>query len=210
MADQWMLKGVEYGNCNCDYGCPCQFGAPTTNGTCEAIVCGRIDEGHFNDVSLDGLKWAMVVAWPGEIAEGNGRQQAIIDDSADPAQREALKTILHGGSTAPGGTHFFVYNSTMSEVLETLYAPVDLEIDLAARKASLNVAGVVQSRGVPIINPHSGDEYLAEIRLPNGFEYTVAHMGSGTTTATGAIRLDLSDSYGQFNELHMNQDGVIR
>ena len=210
MADQWTIKGVEYGNCNCDYGCPCQFTAPTTHGKCEAIVCGRIDEGHFNDTTLEGLKWAMVVAWPGEIAEGNGRQQVIIDDSADAAQREALKTILHGGSTAPGGTHFFVYNSTMSEVLETLYAPVDVEIDIAARKASLNVSGVVQSTGVPIINPHSGDEHLAEIRLPNGFEYTVAHIGSGTTKATGAIQLDLSDSYGQFNELHMNQDGVIR
>ena len=82
MADQWMIKGVEYGNCNCDYGCPCQFTAPTTHGKCEAIVCGRIDEGHFNDTTLEGLKWAMVVAWPGEIAEGNGRQQVIIDDSA--------------------------------------------------------------------------------------------------------------------------------
>ena len=20
MADQWMIRGVEYGNCNCDYG----------------------------------------------------------------------------------------------------------------------------------------------------------------------------------------------
>ena len=173
-------------------------------------MCGRINQGHFNDTTLDGLKWAMVLAWPGEIAEGNGRQQAIIDDSADPAQREALRKILHGESTTPGATHFFVYNSTMSEVLETLYAPVDLEIDIAARKASLSVSGVVQSTGAPIINPHSGDEHLAEIRLPNGFEYTVAHMGSGTSKTTGAIEMELSESYGQFNELHMNQDGVIR
>ena len=210
MADQWTIDGVEYGNCNCDYGCPCQFSAPSTHGKCEAIVCGRINQGHFNDTTLDGLKWAMVLAWPGEIAEGNGRQQAIIDDSADPAQREALRKILHGESTTPGATHFFVYNSTMSEVLETLYAPVDLEIDIAARKASLSVSGVVQSTGAPIINPHSGDEHLAEIRLPNGFEYTVAHMGSGTSKTTGAIEMELSESYGQFNELHMNQDGVIR
>ena len=210
MADQWTIDGVEYGNCNCDYGCPCQFSAPSTHGKCEAIVCGRINQGHFNDTTLDGLKWAMVLAWPGEIAEGNGRQQAIIDESADPAQREALRKILHGESTTPGATHFFVYNSTMSEVLETLYAPVDLEIDIAARKASLSVSGVVQSTGAPIINPHSGDEHLAEIRLPNGFEYTVAHMGSGTSKTTGAIEMELSESYGQFNELHMNQDGVIR
>ncbi len=21
----WVLEGTEYGNCNCDHGCPCQF-----------------------------------------------------------------------------------------------------------------------------------------------------------------------------------------
>ena len=40
MADQWMVRGVEYGNCNCAYGCPCQFNSPTTNGNCEAVVTG--------------------------------------------------------------------------------------------------------------------------------------------------------------------------
>ena len=32
----WELQGTEYGNCNCDYGCPCQFnGRPTSpDGDC--------------------------------------------------------------------------------------------------------------------------------------------------------------------------------
>ena len=210
MADQWTLRGVEYSNCNCDYGCPCQFSAPTTNGFCEAAVGGLIEEGHFNDVSLNGLKWAMMLQWPGEIAAGNGKQQVVIDESADDQQREALRKILHGESTRPGATVFFVYNSTMSEVLETLYAPIELDIDVEARKAHFKVPGVVESTGTPIIDPISGGEHRARIELPNGFEYTVAEMGSGTTKATGAIRLDLSGSSGQFNILHMNQDGVIR
>ncbi len=210
MADQWTLRGVEYGNCNCDYGCPCQFSAPTTNGFCEAVVGGLIEEGHFNDISLSGLKWAMILQWPGEIASGNGKQQVVIDESADDQQREALRKILHGESTRPGATVFFVYNSTMSEVLETLYAPIELDIDVEARKAHFKVPGVVESTGTPIIDPISGGEHRARIELPNGFEYTVAEMGSGTTKATGAIRLDLSGTYGQFNILHMNQDGVIR
>ena len=48
MADQWTIRGKEYGNCNCDWGCPCQFGSPTTRGNCEAVVSGHIEEGHFN------------------------------------------------------------------------------------------------------------------------------------------------------------------
>src|SRR5436309_12268311 len=102
MAGQWTLRGVEYANCNCSWGCPCQFGSPTTHGNCEALVTGHIEEGSFNDTKLDGLDWALLLYWPGEIADGNGKQQAIIDEKANPDQREGLRKILHGESTAPG------------------------------------------------------------------------------------------------------------
>lgn len=210
MATEWMIRGTEYGNCNCNYGCPCQFGSPSTHGNCEAVLSGHIDEGYHGDTRLDGLNWAMIVHWPGEIAEGNGRQQVIIDERASDAQRDALRRILHGEDTTPGATHFFVYNSTMSEVLDPIYAPIEVEIDVDARKGRLSVPGVAESTGSPIIDPHSGEAHSARINLPNGFEYTVAEMGNGSSKTYGSIELDLNDSYGQFNILHMNQDGVIR
>ncbi len=211
MADTWMIRGVEYGNCNCAYGCPCQFGSPTTYGTCEAAVGGLIEEGHFNDTKLDGLKWAMLLKWPGEIAEGNGRQMAIIDENADEDQREALRKILHGESTAPGSTHFFVYNSTMSEVLEPRYAPIELSIDVDAREGTIRIDGIVESIGTPIISAFTGEPTRSRINLPAGFEYTVAEMGSGKTKSeVPGLELDFDGTYGQFNILHMNQDGVIR
>ena len=210
MTDKWMIKGSEYGNCNCNFGCPCQFASPTTHGHCEAIVGGIIDEGYFNETQLDGLKWTLLLKWPGEIAAGNGKQQAIIDETANPQQREGLRKILHGESTAPGGTHFFVYNSTMSEVLETLYKPIQVEIDVEARRGRIEVLELIESTGSPIIHPVTGNEHRARIDLPNGFEYTIAEMGQGATRARAGIQLDLSGSYGQFNLLHMNQDGVIR
>lgn len=211
MTDQWTIQGAEFGNCNCDWGCPCQFGSPTTHGHCEAVVGGIIDKGNFNDVSLDGLKWSFVAQWPGEISAGDGRQQIIIDEGADEAQREALEKIIHGESTAPGSTHFFVYNSTMSEVLPTLFLPIEISIDVDARQGRIQIPGMVDVVGTPIIHPVSGEPHSAQIHLPNGFEYTTAEMGSGTATVNvGGIELNLKDSYGQFNILHMNQDGVIR
>lgn len=210
MATEWMIRGVEYANCNCNYGCPCQFGSPTTHGNCEAVLSGIIEEGYHGDTRLDGLKWALIVHWPGEIAEGDGRQQAVIDEGASDAQREALSRILYGEDTAPGATHFFVYNSMMSEVLDPIFAPIEVEIDVDARTGRLSIPGVAESTGSPIINPRSGEPHRARINLPNGFEYTVAEMGSGSSKTQGAIELDLNDSYGQFNILHMNQDGVIR
>jgi hypothetical protein len=210
MADQWTIRGVEFGNCNCDFGCPCQFGAPSTHGSCEAVVGGHVEEGHFNGTKLDGLNWVMLLQWPGEIAAGNGSQQMIIDERADADQREALRKILHGESTSPGSTHFFVYNSTMTKVHETLYAPVEVSIDVDAREASVRVPGLVESNGSPLINAFSGEPLRALITLPAGFEYTVAEMGQGKSKVTAAIELSLDSSYGQFNVLHMNQDGVIR
>lgn len=211
MSDKWMLRGSEYSNCNCDYGCPCQFNAPSTHGKCEAVGSGIIEEGYFNDIRLDGLKYVILLKWPGEIAEGNGKMQIYIDERANDEQRGALKRILHGESTEPGATHFFVFNSTMSEVLETKYVPIELSIDVEAREGSLNIPGVIQTSGTPIIDPFSNKPMRAHIGLPDGFEYTVAEMGSGTTKCTApSMELDFSSSYGQFNILHMNQDGVIR
>jgi hypothetical protein len=210
MADRWTIHGVEFATCNCDWGCPCQFGAPTTHGRCEAMVCGHIDEGHFNETSLDGLDWALLVSWPGEIAEGNGTEQAIITERAEPEQREGLRKILHGESTTPGSTHFFVYNSTMTSVLETLYAPIALSIDVDERIADVTIDGLVESTGRPIISKFSGEPVRSRIDLPNGFEYMIAEMGNGNSRVRAGIELDLTNTYGQFNVLHMNQDGVIR
>jgi hypothetical protein len=210
MADQWMIRGVEFTNCNCAWGCPCQFGSKTTYGHCEAVVNGRIDEGNFNDTKLDGLNWALVAYWPGEIADGNGRSQVIIDERADPDQREGLRKILHGEATAPLATHFQVFSTTMSEVLEPIYAPIESSIDVDARTANVKIAEIVDTAGRPIISPFTGEPVRSGISLPGGFEYTYAEMGNGNSKVRTGIELDLTDSYGAFNVLHMNQDGVIR
>jgi hypothetical protein len=210
VADTWMIRGVEFTNCNCNWGCPCQFGSPTTFGHCEAIASGHIEEGNFNDTKLDGLNWALLVYWPGEIAQGNGTEQAIIDERADADQREALRKIIYGESTAPGATHFFVFNSTMSTVLDPVYAPIDVSIDVDARTADVSIADLVESSGRPIISPFDGEPVRSGIHLPNGFEYTYAEMGNGNSKVRAGIQLDLKDSYGAFNVLHMTQDGVVR
>ncbi len=56
---EWEIHGMEVGNCNCAYGCPCQFNALPTHGHCRAIAFARIDEGYFGGAKLDGLKWRL-------------------------------------------------------------------------------------------------------------------------------------------------------
>jgi len=43
----WELRGQEMVNCNCNFGCPCQFSALPTGGSCRAAVVYKIDKGHY-------------------------------------------------------------------------------------------------------------------------------------------------------------------
>ena len=56
----------------------------------------------------------------------------------------------------------------------------------------------------------SSEPTRSRINLPDWVHYTYAEMGNGNTTARAGIELDFNDSYGQFNVLHLNQDGIIR
>src|SRR4051795_12648399 len=60
----WSIRGNHFVNCNCDYGCPCQFNALPTDGTCRAVLAWHIEEGHFGDVRLDGLMAVNTYGWP--------------------------------------------------------------------------------------------------------------------------------------------------
>jgi hypothetical protein len=98
---QWSIKAREFANCNCSYGCPCQFNGLPTDGTCRAVVGMQIDTGHHGSTRLDGLKVASIFKWPGAIHEGNGEAAVIVDERANPSQREALLRILSGQDTEP-------------------------------------------------------------------------------------------------------------
>ena len=52
--EKWMIKAREFVNCNCAYGCPCQFNALPTHGNCEAVAGMEIDQGYHGDTRLDG------------------------------------------------------------------------------------------------------------------------------------------------------------
>ena len=43
----WHIKGKQFGNCNCNYGCPCQFNALPTDNYCHGMGAFLIEEGFF-------------------------------------------------------------------------------------------------------------------------------------------------------------------
>ena len=170
---------------------------------------GKIHEGHFGDVRLDGLNCAFFIHFPGPVHEGNGTIQLIVEDKADPRQREALVKIMSGEETEDMATMWWVFSAMSPNKLEPLFVPIDFEVDVEARRARLNIPGLMEATGEPIRNTVTGAEHRARIDLPHGFEFRIAEVGSGTTRATGAIKLDLKNSYGQFAHLHLSNKGVV-
>lgn len=207
---KWEFKGRELVNCNCAYGCPCQFNALPTHGSCEAVAGIQIDEGHYGDVDIGGLRLAMIIQWPGPVHEGRGRCQPIVDERANEAQREALLKLMSGEDSDPFATMFAVYASTFETVYDPLFKPIDFDVDVDGRKGRLEVEGLIEMHGEPIRNPVTGEESRARIDLPDGFEYAIAEMGSASSRTSGNVSLTLENSYAQFARLHLNNHGVVR
>ncbi|MEY2855579.1 MAG: hypothetical protein RL030_2711 [Pseudomonadota bacterium] len=208
-ATLWSIHGRQFANCNCSYGCPCQFSALPTYGNCSAVVGIEIDQGFHGETSLNGLRLAGIFRYPGAIHEGNGEALPIVDRRASGAQREALLRIMSGQDTKPGATMFAVFFSMLSKVHEPVFADIDFAVDIAKRRAHLNVAGLIEQRGEPIVNPTTGAEHRIRIQPEGGFEFKEAEIGRGWTRTFGPIAYELNDSYGQFAELHLCQDGII-
>jgi len=206
----WRLKGREMANCNCEYGCNCQFGGLPDKGFCQAVFGMAIDEGIHGDTDLAGLNIAAVFRWPGPIHEGKGECAAFVDSRASEAQRNALLTIMSGGDTDPFATVFAVFASTIETMHEPLFVPVDFSVDVEGRTARLNIDKHVEMVGQPIRNPVSGDPVRAQICLPDGFEYEVAEVGDGRSRSIAPIALEHANSYGQFAYLHLDSHGVVR
>ena len=205
----WTIRALEFSNCNCSYGCPCQFNALPTHGNCRAVVGFQIKQGHHANTKLDGLKVAGMFSWPGPIHEGNGEAAIIIDSRADAAQRDALLRILSGLDTEPGATIFNVFASTLAKVHEPIFSDIDFEIDIDRRRARMNIPGYIESRGEPILNPVTQAEHRVRIDSPNGFEFRLAEVGRGWSATKQPIAINLANSYGHFCELNLSQSGVI-
>ena len=204
----WYIEGRSFGGCNCNYGCPCQFEDLPTHGHCTGFEVLHIDKGHFGDIDLTGQKVALLYAWPGPIYEGNGAMQVIIDDGATPEQHDALNRVLQGEETDPEASHWWVYRAMCSTVHDTLTKRINFEVDIESRKAHVAIPNVLKSSGRPIQAPHGGGEHRVRIDIPNGIEFTLAEIGSSSSSASGAITFDLSDTYGQWSILRHGPNGV--
>lgn len=209
-TSKWSIQGPHFANCNCAYGCPCQFNALPTDGTCRAVVAWRVDEGYYGDLRLDGLHAVNTYAWPGAVHQGNGTMQSIIDERASAPQREALAAILQGDGADPGSVMLQIYRAMCPTVHDPLFKPIEFEIDIEQRLARLTVPGLIETVVKPILNPVTGAIHRARIDLPLGKEFRLAEVASGTTRGTGVIPLQFSNSHAHLVYNRLTSSGVAK
>lgn len=205
----WKISGPKIGSCNCDYGCPCEFNGRPSNDICEGLEAMRIDEGYFGDVRLDGLMFAARYRWPGAVHEGGGTVQGFIDERANAAQREALFKILDGEEQEPT-TLFNIYGSTIETEIDPIFTKIEFECDIHAARGWFSVPDIMRLDLEPIKNPVTGNDHRAQIRLPNGFEFNVGEMASGSYKANGSeLSMVGNRVYGLMMDVAYGPYGII-
>lgn len=204
----WRIEGEWIKNCNCAYGCPCDFNARPTNGECKGLAGMRIAKGQFGDTRLDGLSFFIMVHFPGALHEGNGQAQPIIDERADPAQREALFNILSGQYSAEG-TLFHIFSLIVTKMHDPIFAPVSFEFDQDARMASVRIPGALETDVEPIRNPVTGAPHRIRVVMPEGFEHIEGEVASANIRSSGAIRFETKGSHSTLAHVVQTPEGVV-
>lgn len=181
----WRLQGTVVQACNCNWGCPCDFNAPPSQGNCEGTWTWHIEQGSFGDVRLDDLSFAAACKWPGQVHEGNGEVQPILDARATPEQLQAIGALLGGQAGGP----WAIIASTLTTVHEPKVVPWDVRLD--GEQTIISAGDALTMRLVPMKNPITGKEHHAAVSLPSGFISREMHKATTSAFAVrGAVAYD--------------------
>jgi hypothetical protein len=184
---KWTVEADYLQACNCDYGCPCEFEAPPTQGYCEGLGAWRINRGRYGNVSLEGLSFGFVAHWPGAIHEGNGTVALFFDERANQQQRDALLQIASGQA---GGIPFEIIVTTFSNILEPQFVPI--QFDIKGKDSSVRIGNAAAMAFEPVKNPVTGEPEGIRIEHETGFIFKGADVVSAKECRASVGELDFS------------------
>lgn len=198
MATKWRMSGSLLGECNCDWGCPCSFDAPPTNGGCRGVYTWIIEKGAYGDVNLDGLGVALPGTWPGAVHLGHGTQAVVVDSRATAAQRKALETLGKGGAGGP----LAVFASVTETWLPTVFAPFDVKLNGIRSTLRVDSGKIYDLALSRIKNPVTSDEEEIYLDKPTGFTAKRSELGMSVVARFKIPNLafDNSGRYAEFSK----------
>jgi hypothetical protein len=136
-------------------------GRPTT-GKCEGGWTWQIEQGKYGEIKLDGLNVGLYANWPAAIHEGNGIATSLVDERADPQQREALSALVEGRAAGP----WAIFRKTFKEV----HGPhvVRYEVQTESRLPTVRGGDKLAIETEWIRNPVTKETTHPRLELPEG------------------------------------------
>ena len=194
----WAIRGEYMESCNCDYLCPCVYTnpqGPVTYDNCYAVLVFRIDDGNFGATRLDGCKFAFVLRSGKVMADGDCIFAVVVDETADPAQRQALSAIASGEG---GGPPSVIRQTLVSDFRGVAFKPIEFTMAGLTRRTAIPELLSFEIEGVASRNRSGDPYYLDNVGHPAGSRLALARSKE---TRIHAFGLDL-DLAGQGNNGH--------
>jgi len=182
---KWSLRGEYMESCNCDYLCPCIYTNPqeaATHDHCTAVMVFRIDEGHFAETTLDGLKFALVIRSGRVMADGDWIFAGVVDDGADSHQRAALAAIVAGDA---GGTPALIRLNLVSDFRGVEFKPIEVTIAGLKRSAAIPDVLAFEIEGVASRNRSGDPLYIDNTAHPANRRLALARSKETHVTGFG-------------------------
>ena len=181
----WHVAGDWFDVCKCAVPCPCTFAQPPTEGDCDGVLVWHINEGNFGDVKLDGLNFAAVAHFVGNIWDDDTKADMgfLVDERADESQREAMQIIFSG----QGGGWPATFAAKLKEMLGMEPGEFEFEIadDLARWRAS--VAGKFEAAADALEGPTSVAGKRTQVYDPPGSEVGPGSVATYGTATAGSV-----------------------
>jgi hypothetical protein len=192
-AVKWGIKGDALGSCSCDWGCPCNFDAPPTNGWCEGGYAFHINDGKLGDVNLGGLTIGFYAHSPAALHLGNVTGYLLVDEKATQEQRTAIGRIFGGDVGGP----FAALAALMVKVIGPDFVPVDWHFE--GENSYARFGDRVEVRLKMIENPVTGEKSGFNLRFTNGLLTDEAELMATSTFRVTHPELNYEHS-GQYGE----------
>lgn len=141
----WAIKGELFLNCSCEVFCPCVVSLgehPPTYGSCKAWMAIRIDSGHYENESLDGINIGLMVEIPGSMGEGDWRVAVYVDDKATQKAYNGILKIMSG--SAGGTTGLFTFLVSTIIHAERTKVEINHEGNVRSIKVGKKIQGAIE------------------------------------------------------------------
>jgi hypothetical protein len=98
----YQLEGSLLEACSCSVLCPCWIGEDPDHGTCDSFNAYHFERGTIGGVDVTGLSAVTVNRIPGNVlTSGSWRQVLFIDERANEAQFQAIRSAFQGELGGP-------------------------------------------------------------------------------------------------------------